>query len=68
MRHREDSLRLRYVDFKEGHPPRVCTIFEEPLSPKSSSRCKGEDVHVAHNVFTQPCLDPIDDVLFIYVP
>ena len=24
-------------------------------------------MHVAHNVFTQPCLDPIDNVLFIYV-
>ncbi len=24
-------------------------------------------MHVAHDVFTQPCLYPIDDILFIHV-
>ena len=54
---------------KNGHPPRVCTIFDRRHRAAEilPARVGGDDVHVAHDVVAQPGLDAIDDVVLIHV-
>ena len=62
-------LRRRHRDFKVGPPTaRLHDLRRRYDSTEVlPTRVGGEDVHVAHDVVTQPCLDPIDDVLFVHV-
>src|SRR5206468_6047968 len=62
-------LRRRHIDFKEGPPAAGLhdlrgRHYSAEVLPTGIG---GEDVHVAHNVVTQPSLDPIYDILFIHV-
>ena len=62
-------LRRGHVDFEEGPPAaRLHDLRRRhDAAEVLPARVGGEDVHVAHDVFTQPGLDPFDDVLVVHV-
>ena len=60
---RRIRLRRRHIDFKEG--PSAARLHDLRRSHDSAeilpAGVDGEDVHVAHDVVAQPCLDTLDD-------